>query len=322
MKAIVINAKGPAESLYIAEMPDPTPGPQDVVVDVSYAGVNHGDVIRRERGIFPAGNNPPYILGLEGAGTVHVVGRDVQSVKSGQRVAFLVEHGAYAQRVVVPESQILPLPDDIPDQLIAGSVCVGLTAYHLVKLANVKNDTSVLVHGGAGGVGATLVQLCKNLRARVYTTTGSPRKHEFAQSIGADVVLDRLGRSFSGQIMSDTNGKGVDVIFDCIGKEVVDGNFECLKPGGQLFYYGSSSGHPQFPGDKVLLNELRIRGFVIFNTWHNRTVWDSGVEGLLSLLQDGRLRIQIKELPMSEVVLAHKMLERREVLGKLVLNMR
>jgi NADPH:quinone reductase len=321
MKAIVVYDKGPADRLLIEEVPDPRPGPSDVIVEVSYSGVNHGDVIRRERGLFPKAARPPYVLGLEGAGIVGCVGDDVQRFRVGQRVAFLVESGGYAQRVCVPEAQLIPLPDSISDAVAAGSVCVGLTAYHLTRLARLKPEQSVLVHGGAGGVGSVLVQFCRQHGVRVFSTVGSKPKAVFAREHGADVVIDRAQESFGDRLLEITHGRGVDVIFDCIGKEVVQENFRCLAEGGLLLYYGSTSGHPQFPGGDVLMKELHIQGFVVFNTWRNRDMWREGVDGLVSALLDGSVRVAVKSLRMVDAAIAHRMLEGRAVSGKLVLDM-
>ena len=322
MKAIVIYEKGPGENLLLEDVADPEPGLSDVIVEVSYSGINHGDVIRRARGLFPQGVNPPYILGLEGAGTVVKVGNNVQEFKVGQRVAFLVESGGYAQRVRVPQTQLFQIPDEIPSHVAAGSVCVGMTAHHLVRLAGMEPGQSVLIHGGAGGVGSALIQFCKHQSVKVFTTVSSEDKAQFVRSLGADVVINYRQSDFAQEILVATEGVGVNYIFDGIGKEVVEGNFVCLSKRGHLLYYGSVSGYPQFPGEKVLMNEIRIIGFNLFGSvLRSRSLWNEGVDALLTALSNGKLRIPVKILPMSGVVLAHEMLEKGEVCGKIVLNM-
>jgi len=320
MKAILINEKGPADNLYIGELPDPTPGPSEVIIKLAYAGINHGDVIRRARGIFPAGRLPPFVLGLEGAGIVAGIGTNVKKFRIGQRVAFLAESGGYAELACVPESQVFALPDAISERSAAASVCVGLTAWHLVRIANLQPAQRVLVHAGAGGVGSTLIQLCKSHAIELFTTVGSEEKARFAQELGANHVINYRTCDFADRTLELTNGKGVETIFDCIGRDVVDGNFRCLARGGQILYYGSASGHAQFPGDKILNNEARITGFVIFGTFRSPTLWQQGVEGLLQALTEGIIRMNIEELPMKDVVAAHKKLENRTVHGKMVLR--
>lgn len=322
MKAIVIYEKGPAKNLLIEDMPDLEPGPSDAIVKVSYSGINYGDIIRRERGLFPQGVNPPYILGFEGAGTVFKVGSNVQKFKIGQRVVFLVESGGYAQLVRVPQTQLFQIPDEIPSHVAAGSVCVGLTAYHLVRLADMEAGQNVLIHGGAGGVGSTLIQFCKQQSVKVFTTVSSEDKAQFVRSLGADVVINYRQLDFAQEILAATEGVGVNYIFDGIGKEVVEGNFRCLSKKGHLLYYGSVSGYPQFPGDKVLMNEIRITGFNLFGSvLRSHSLLNEGVHALFTTLSNGKLRILVKILPMNEVVLAHEMLEKGEVCGKIVLNM-
>jgi NADPH2:quinone reductase len=233
-----------------------------------------------------------------------------------------VESGAYAQVVYVPEGQAFVIPEEIPDTVAGSSICVGLTAWHLLRVAALKPGQTVLVHGGAGGVGSTLVQMCKKRSAKVITTVGSDEKAAFAQAMGADCVIDYGREEFSEKVLDFTDGCGVEVIFDCVGRVVTDGNFACLQNGGQIVYFGSASGHAQFPGDKVLNKAARITGFVIFNMFRSQVLWQQGVNGLLTVLMDGSIATRVKELPMADVVAAHKMLESRQVSGKLVLDMR
>ncbi len=322
MKAIVINEAGPPENLILAEVPDPEPGPGEVVVRVSYAGVNHGDIIRRRRGLFPVNAAPPYVLGLEGVGYITKLGKGVGSLKVNQRVGFLVENGAYGQLVRVPVPQVFPLPENITESVVAGSICIGTTAWQLLRLASPQRSQFLLVHGGAGGVGAALIQLCKKYPVHVIATVGSESKAAYASALEANDVINYQACDFAESVLSITGGIGVHTIFDGIGKNVVDGNFHCLRKGGLLLYYGSTSGHPQFPADQVLMNSLRVEGFVIFHLFGRPNLWNSGVKAVLGSLDDGSLKVSVDVLPMGDVGRAHTLIEERKVVGKLVLDMR
>lgn len=321
MKAIAVYEAGPPESLAVAELPEPMPGPNEILIQVRYSGVNHGDVLRRKRGIFPPNTNPPHILGFEGAGTIKALGKRVTQFKQGQRVGFLVESGAYAQVVSIPESHAFLIPDGLPDSIVAGSVCVGTTAWHLVRLASLARGQAVLIHGGTGGAGSALVQMCKKYNVSVLTTVGSNAKAKYAREIGANEVINYREENVVERVMQATNDRGVDVVFDCVGAAVVGMSLACLRKGGLLLYFGSSSGHPQFPGDKILSNELRINGFVIFSTFQHPHVWQAGVDGLVGALKDGTLRTDPTILPMEKAAQAHKMLEEHSIIGKIVLDM-
>jgi NADPH2:quinone reductase len=322
MKAVVLYEKGSADVLRVADVADPTPGPSDVLVRVSFSGVNRGDVLRRARGMFPEGASPPYVLGLEGAGVITETGSGVRGLRAGQRVAFLVESGGYAQIATVPEGQVIALPDDVPDEIAAASICTGLTAWHLTRLTAPRPQEWVLVHGGAGGVGSMLIQICSSRSARVIAAVGTEAKAGFARSIGAEETVDARNANIAERVLSITQGRGVSTIFDCVGQAVTEANFACLSKGGQIAYYGSASGHAQFPGDKVLGKEAHIIGFVIFSMFGKPALWKDGVQGLMTLLSQQHLKVNVQQLPMGDAARAHGLLEQRNVTGKLVLDMR
>lgn len=324
MQAIGINEAGPPSNLRIVDLDDSAPGRGEIRVLVDYAGVNRGDLLRRDRGMFPPGAEPPYILGFEGLGTVDAVGKQVTRFKSGDRVGFLVDSGAYARQVVVPIGQVFPIPASlrVDEPQVVASICVGTTAWHLLRLASLRSGMTVLVHGGAGAVGAALTQLAQPHRVNVISVVGSEEREQYAHSIGANSVVNHATGDFADAVLDHTGGAGVDVIFDCVGQSVVDGNLRVLRPGGQWMYYGSASGHATFPGLDVLSKALTVQGFVIFNMFQRQALWGAGVSAVLTALRSGILQLRTELVPMSDAPRAHELAGERDFIGKVVLDMR
>lgn len=319
MKAITLLEAGPPESFLVAEVPMPVVGDDDVLVRLRYASVNHGDVVRRKRGLFPPGFQPPYILGFEGSGRVVDVGKNVSGFRTDDRVGFLAESGAYAQFASIPQYQVFQIPQSVSDDAAAAATCVGTTAWHLLRVAGMKSGQTILVHGSGGGVGSMLVQFAGLLGVIRIATVGSPDKKRFAQSLRAEHVLV-TSEDFGARALEITGGVGVDAIFDCVGQTVLDGNLKALRRGGTWMYYGSTSGHPAFPGGTILMNGLRIQGFVIFDVLRQSAAWAEGVAALLQALGEGRVSVHIdRVLRMEDVAEAHRLLEQRAVKGKILL---
>jgi NADPH2:quinone reductase len=322
MKAIGVFEAGSPEQLRVIDLPDPHPGPGEVIIKNAFAGVNHGDVIRRKRGLFPPNSQPPYVLGFEGAGVVSEAGKET-TLKVGERVAFFVESGGYAQLVRVNERQVVRLPESVTLETAAGAICVGATAWHILTLAALKPGSSVVVHGGAGGVGSALLQFGREMELRQLATVGSSEeKAKYARDLGADDVVVRSRENFAERAVEFGGARGVDAIFDCIGAEVVDANLRVLRPGGMLVYYGSTSGHPNFPGGTVLMKSLRIQGFVIFDVMHDEARWSRGTEAVFMALAHKKYRINIERIvPLESAPEAHALLEARQVIGKVIIDM-
>lgn len=318
MRAMAISEAGPTDNFRLIELPDPQPGSREVLVRISHIGINHGDVIRRKRGLFPRGMSPPYILGFEGTGIVAGVGDVVTEFREGDRVAFLVEHGAYADAIAVPSHQVFHVPNTMSDAEAAAVPCTGLTAWYLWELAHVPAGETVLIHGGAGGVGSALLQLGRGRGVRQIATVGSQEKAKTATASGADDVIVYTEADFAARAQEITNGLGVSVIFDCVGRDVTEGNLKILNRGGTWLYYGSASGHAEFPGLSVLMNSLRIQGFVVFDQIQT-PAWGKSVESMMRACELRLLRPQIdRVLALDEIPVAHRLIEERTVSGKLV----
>lgn len=321
MKAIGVFEAGSPEQLRVIDLPDPHPGPGEVVIRNAFAGVNHGDVIRRKRGLFPLNSRPPYVLGFEGAGIVNEVGTG-SSVRLGERVAFFGEAGGYSQLVRVRDDQVVRIPEGVGLETAASAICVGATAWHILRLAGVTAGKKVVVHGGAGGVGSALLQFGKEVGLRQLTTVGSERKAEYAKQLGPEEIVVRPRESFAERALAFGADEGIDAIFDCIGAEVLEDNLKVLKPGGVLIYYGSTSGHPSFPGATILMKSLRIQGFVIFDIVHDAERWRMGTEAVFAALATGTYKIKIHEIvPLRDAAEAHRLLESRQVMGKVAIDM-
>lgn len=320
MRAAVVDGPGPPESFRIVEMPIPMPQASEVVIRQSCAAVNFGDTIRRRRGLFPTDTCPPYVLGFEGVGIIEEIGSAVTDRQVGDRVAYLAERGGYAERVAVPSTQTWRVPTQITDEAAAGITCVGVTAWGLVTQSGTAPGDVALVHGAAGGVGSILVQILAGQGTRTIALVSGKEKHAFATKLGADLVLDRTLENAQDEIKK-LYPTGADVVFDCVGQDVLELNLATIKPGGVWMYYGSTSGHPQFPGDRVLMNRLVVRGFVVFEFARDVLAWRQATAFLSSSLTRGLLKAQTtRVLQLSQVSEAHRLLESREVSGKVVLS--
>ena len=320
MRAAIVEKAGPPESFRIVEMPIPEPKESEVIVRQTYAAVNFGDVTRRKRGLFPPNVPPPYVLGFEGVGTIERMGSAVTGLRIGDRIAYLLERGGYAEFVAVPAAQSWAVPSAISDDAAAGITCVGLTAWGLKAQSGVRPGDTALVHGAAGGVGSILVQVLEAQETRTIALVTGQEKRDFVTRLGAKIVLDRANVDVENEIKKHCSG-GVDVVFDCVGLDVLGINLATIKAGGVWMYYGSTSGHPQFPGDRVLMNRLSIRGFIVFEFARDHAEWKQGTAFLLSSLTNGIIKTQTTEiLPLDQVSKAHRRLEARAAMGKLLLS--
>jgi len=319
MQAAVIDQAGSPESFRMIKMPVPAPKHSEVIIRQKYAAVNFGDVIRRKRGLFPADARPPYVLGFEGAGVISEVGESVTGLQVGQRVAYLAERGGYAGFTAVPASQTWILPEAVSDEAAAGITCVGLTAFGLIVQSAIRPADIALVHGAAGGVGSILLQMLALQGVRAVAVVRGKDKQEFVSKLGAEVVVDSEHGDIQADIRRVAPG-GVDVIFDCVGQDVLGSNLAVIKSGGKWMYFGSTSGHAQFPGDRILMNRLSLRGFVVFDFARDTWAWQQGTAFLSSGLAREHLKAQTTQIfPLTEVSKAHQLLESRMALGKIIL---
>src|SRR6266699_4943962 len=240
MKAIQVQKSGGPEVLTLVDIPVPKPKPNEGVVKISAAGVNFIDVYLRE-GRYPS--PLPFISGQEGSGIVSEIGDDVKSFKPGDRVAYTGIRGSYAEYAAVPADRLVLLPPGISEQQAAAAMLQGMTAHYLVyDTYSLKKGEAALIHAAAGGVGLLLVQMAKNIGARVIATAGTEEKAKLAREAGADDVILYSQQDFEAETRRLTDGKGVHVIYDGVGKTTFDKDLNVLRPRGYLVLFGAASG--------------------------------------------------------------------------------
>src|SRR6266446_7003924 len=252
MKAIQVQKSGGPEVLTLVDLPAPKPKPNDAVVKVSAAGVNYIDVHIRE-GLYPS--SLPFVIGQEASGIVSEIGADVKSFKPGDRVAYTGIRGSYAEYAAVPADRLVLLPPGISEQHAAAAMLQGMTAHYLVHDSYpLKKGETALIHAAAGGVGLLLVQMAKNIGARVIATAGTEEKAKLARAAGADEVILYAQQDFEVETKRLTDRIGVHVIYDGVGKTTFDKDLNVLRPRGYLALFGAASG-PVPPFDPILLSQ-------------------------------------------------------------------
>jgi len=322
MHAIVVDAYGGPEVLTYAERPDPRPGPGQVLVKVAAAGVNFIDVYHRE-GRYPL--PLPLIPGSEGAGVVVETGDGVTHVAAGDRVAWAQAPGSYADLVVVPEKTLVQVPDGVELDLAAAAMLQGLTAHYLTHSTYaVRAGDQVLVHAAAGGMGLLLTQLIKLKGGRVIGTVSTDEKEKLAREAGADEVIRYDRAPFSAQVKDLTGGRGVDVVYDGVGKSTFEGDLECVRPRGMVALFGAASG-PVPPFDLQRLpgfGSLFVTRPTLGHYIADRDELLGRAHDLFGWIAGGQLRIQVSQrYPLGEAARAHADLEGRRTTGKLILTM-
>jgi len=321
MKAVRVHACGGPEALRYEEVAVPTAKPGEAIVRITAAGVNFIDVQHRE-GRYK-GPALPFTVGSEAAGTVTAVGPGVTDVAVGDRVAYAMVLGAYAEYAAVPAHRLVKVPDAIDLETAAAVMLQGLTAHYLTHstYALKKGDT-VLVHAAAGGAGQLIVQAARICGATVYGTVGSAAKAEIALRAGAVAAIDYSRQDFEAEIKRLTNGRGVDVVYDSVGKDTFEKSLNCLRPRGCLALFGFSSG-PVTPFDPAILGAkgslfLTRPGLNQYIATREELV--GRANDLFAWLQSGSLRIAIdRKLPLADAARAHEALEARRTAGKLLL---
>jgi NADPH:quinone reductase len=320
MKAIRVQHTGGPEVMELVELPVPQPKGAEALVKVSVAGVNTIDSQFRDGRL----RTPlPFVPGQEGVGVVTAVGPQAKSVKVGDRVAWSGALGSYAEYVVSPEEHLVPVPDAISDEQAAAAMMHGLTAHYLVNDAHkLKAGETALVHAAAGGVGLLVVQLAHAIGARVIGTVSSEEKGALAREAGADEVIVFTKQDFEVEVKRLTAGKGVEVVYDGVGKATFEKNLNVMKLRGMLVLYGMSSG-PVPPVDPAKLSEkgsLYMARTTLAHFTATRDELVARTSALFAMIADGRLKVKIaKKYPLSEAAAAHRDMEARAVAGKLLL---
>jgi NADPH2:quinone reductase len=320
VKAVRVHVAGGPEVLRYEDVPDPRPQAGEAVVRVEAAGVNFIDVYHRT-GLYKAAL--PVTLGQEGAGTVAAVAPDVRDLAPGDRVAWASVFGAYAEQAAVPAHRLVKLPPGISARQGAAAMLQGMTAHYLACTTYpLKPGETCLVHAGAGGVGLLLTQIAKLRGARVITTVSSEEKARLSREAGADATIDYTAQDFEAETRRLTGGRGVEVVYDSVGKTTFEKSLACLAPRGMMALFGQSSG-PVGPFDPLVLSQ---RGS-LFLTRPSLSQYVASREELvlragdvLAWVRDGRLKLRLEhDFPLADAAAAHRALEGRKTTGKVLL---
>jgi NADPH2:quinone reductase len=303
------------------EVPVPVPHAGEALVEIAAAGVNFIDVQHRTGRYKPPAL--PFTLGSEAAGVVTAVGAGVTEVAVGDRVAYAMVLGAYADYAVVPARRLVKVPAAVDVQTAAAVMLQGLTAHYLTHSTYaIKPGDSALVHAAAGGAGQLITQVARLRGATVYGTVGGAAKAELARAAGAAATIDYRTQDFDAEIKTLTNGRGVDVVYDSVGKDTFDKSLNCLRPRGYLALFGFSSG-PVAPFDPAVLGakgSLFLTRPGLNQYVATREELTGRANDLFAWLAAGKLKVTIdRVLPLAEAALAHEALEGRQTAGKVLL---
>ena len=320
MKAVRIHTPGGPEAMKLDDVPQPTAKEGEAVVKVDAAGLNYIDVYFRT-GLYKA--SLPLTIGMEAGGTVAAVGPNVTDVKVGDKVAYTGVPGAYAEYSLVPANRLVALPAGLSTKHGAAMMLQGMTAHYLAcSTYPLKSGDTCLVHAAAGGVGLLLCQIAKLRGARVIGTVSTEDKAKLAREAGADEVILYTKQDFVAEVKRLTNGKGLNVVYDAVGKDTFDKGFDCLMPRGMMVLYGQSSG-PVGPFDLQILN-AKGSIFVTRPSLNHHIITR---EELLQRageiggwIRDGKLKLRMEfEFPLKDAAEAHRALEGRRTTGKVLL---
>jgi NADPH:quinone reductase len=320
MKAIRVHTPGGPEVLQLEDVPEPTPRDGEAVVRVEAAGLNYIDTYHRS-GLYKV--PPPFTPGQEGAGTVEAVGPGVTGVAVGDRVAWTGIMGSYAERVAAPATKLVKLPDGVNARLGAAAMLQGMTAHYLAcSTYPLTPGDTCLVHAAAGGVGQLLCQIAKIRGARVLGTVSNEEKERLAREAGADEVIRYTETDFAAEVKRLTDGKGVQVVYDGVGRTTFDKSLDSLALRGMMVLFGQSSG-PVPPFEPQILN-AKGSLFLTRPSLHHYTATREELiqraSDVLGWIAEGKLRLRIdREVPLAQAEAAHRALEGRETKGKVLL---
>ena len=321
MKAIQISETGGPEVLKLAELPIPQPGPGQVLIRVEATGVNFIEVYFR-KGVYKA--SLPLTPGSEAAGTVEELGPGVTGFAAGDAVASVAVLGSYAEYALVPAAQLVKVPAGLSMEKAAAAMLQGMTAHYLSHSTfPLKAGDTAVVHAGAGGVGLLLTQMAAKIGARVITTVSTKAKAELSLEAGASDVILYTEQDFEAAVKQLTGGKGVDVVYDSVGKTTFDQSLNCLRPRGMLVLFGASSG-PVPPFDLIQLSGKGSLFITRPTLWHHVATraeleWRSGE--VLGWAAKGELKLRTEYVyPLDEAAQAQTELERRATTGKILLE--
>ena len=320
MKAIQVQQPGGVEALQLVDIPDPMPKPNEAVIKIAAAGVNFIDIYLRE-GRYKA--PLPFVNGQEAAGVVTEVGAEVKTVKPRDRVAYAGPLGAYAEYAAVPADRLVPVPKGVSDRDAAAAMLQGMTAHYLAyDTFPLKSGQTALVHAAAGGVGLLLVQMAHNIGARVIGTVSTEEKAKLARDAGADEIILYTKADFEAETKRLTGGKGVDVVYDSVGKTTFEKGLNILRPRGMMVLYGGSSGAvPAFDliqlsaKGSLFITRPKLGDYII-----TREELLARAEAVLEMIGAGKLKLRVEHVyKLADAQQAHRDLEGRKTTGKLLL---
>jgi len=321
MKSIQVKVLGGPENMELVEAPTPTPGPKQALVKIAASGVNFIDVYFRT-GLYKADH--PLTLGNEAAGTVEAVGADVTEVTPGDRVAYAMARGSYAEYAVVPAWQLVKIPGHVDFTVAAAAMLQGMTAHYLTHSTYpLKSGDTCLVQAAAGGTGGLIVQMAKMLGARVLGTVSTDAKAKIAREHGADEVILYTQQDFEAEARRLTGGRGVDVVYDSVGRTTFDKSLGSIRPRGTMALFGQSSGAVP-PFDPGILNAKGSLFLTRPSLAHHvltreELLWRAG--DVLNWVDSGKLKLRIDSTyPLADAAAAHRALEGRHTIGKLLLT--
>jgi len=306
--------------MELAELPVPEPKANEAVVKLAASGVNFIDVYQREgRYKVPM----PYVPGQEGAGVVQALGAGVSSIKNGDRVAWASQLGSYAEYAAIPADRLVPIPAGVSDQQAAAAMLQGMTAHYLSHSTfPLKQGDTALVHAAAGGVGLLLTQMAHNMGARVIATVSTEEKAKLAREAGADDVIFYTHQDFEEETKRLTGGKGVDVVYDSVGKTSFEKGLNILRPRGMMVLFGGSSGAVP-PFDLIALStkgSLFVTRPTLGHYTLTREELLARAGDVFEMIRAGKLKLRIEHTyPLADAQRAHRELEGRKTTGKLLL---
>lgn len=325
MRAVVITEHGGPEVLDWSEVEDPPCGPGEVLVDVVASAVNRADILQRLGRYPPPSGASPY-PGLECSGRIAALGDDVSGWRVGDEVCALLDGGGYAERVAVPAGQLLPVPNGVPVGDAAALPEASCTVYsNVFAIGGLKPGETLLVHGGASGVGTAAIQLARYRGARVFCTAGSAAKLDRCRELGADVTINYREEDFVARAKEETGGRGIDVVLDIVGAEYLPANVSVLATAGRLVVIGLMGGRT---GELDMGRLLTKRGTIYATTLRARPPEEKAQivaqvrDQVWPALTAGALRPVIdRSVPMAEAADAHRVVEASEHIGKVLLRL-
>lgn len=337
MRAVTITKHGGPDVLAVRDVPSPEPEEGFVRIKVKAAGLNFADVMAR-KGLYPDAPPPPCVVGYETAGEIDAIGKNVTGVKKGERVIALSRFGGQAEQVCVPAGQALPLPEDMSFEEGAALPVVYLTAYHMLfRVAQVRPKMKVLIHSAGGGVGIAAIQLCKTIPNVEIFGTASESKHEFIKELGCHHPIDYRTTDWADEVRRITDGKGVDLILDPLGGRDSKKGLSLLRPAGHLVAFGFSRmssgssrnflhiawealGIPIVTPLGLMNDNKTISGVNVGHLWGEQDMLTEELVDLLRLWREKKIAPHVdKAVPFAEAASAHRMLEDRKNVGKVVL---